>query len=68
MCGSWGSDNCSPARWYDYMGDVTNGFAPFQVNYEYTMEETVGEYTVYDAETYNCNQAREGFVSGWIAN
>ena len=33
MCGPWGSTLCSPMRWFEYLGSISNGYAPFQINY-----------------------------------
>lgn len=63
MCGPWGAYDCNAERWFDYMGDVSNSFAPFQINYEYTTEEMVDVYDVYNPDVYKCDQSRPGFVS-----
>ena len=44
MCGTWGSD-CTPKRWYDFLGSASNGFAPYDVFYHF---ETELEVTVTD--------------------
>ena len=33
LCGSWGGALCSPQRLLDYLGSISNGYAPFQINY-----------------------------------
>ncbi|KOB77249.1 Niemann-Pick C1 protein [Operophtera brumata] len=33
MCGSWGSEYCTPQHWFDFMGDATGVYVPFQINY-----------------------------------
>ncbi|XP_070495795.1 NPC intracellular cholesterol transporter 1 isoform X3 [Chironomus tepperi] len=33
MCGEWGASKCSPAKWFGSMGDASNPFVPFQINY-----------------------------------
>ena len=40
MCGSWGSD-CTPQRWYDFLGSASNGFAPYDVFYHLETETEV---------------------------
>ena len=37
LCGPWGAENCSPEKLFDFLGDLGNGYAPFQINYEYLM-------------------------------
>ena len=52
MCGTWGND-CTPQRWYDFLGSASNGFAPYDVFYhfetetEVTVTSNVGEKTFY---------------------
>ncbi|XP_046748991.1 NPC intracellular cholesterol transporter 1 isoform X2 [Diprion similis] len=33
MCGQWGASKCTPKRWFDFMGDSDDGYAPFQITY-----------------------------------
>ena len=33
LCGPWGGALCSPQRLLDYLGSISNGYAPFQINY-----------------------------------
>lgn len=33
LCGPWGGALCSPKRLLDYLGSISNGYAPFQINY-----------------------------------
>ena len=35
LCGPHGSKDCTAKRWFDYMGSITNGYSPFQINYDY---------------------------------
>ncbi|XP_045596555.1 NPC intracellular cholesterol transporter 1 isoform X1 [Procambarus clarkii] len=35
MCGIWGEYYCTGQRWFEYMGSVSNGYAPFQIDYVY---------------------------------
>ena len=32
LCGPWGGALCSPQRLLDYLGSLSNGYAPFQVS------------------------------------
>jgi hypothetical protein len=33
LCGPWGGALCSPKRLFGYLGSISNGYAPFQINY-----------------------------------
>ena len=33
LCGPWGSAECTPRRWWNFMGNVSNGYSPFQITY-----------------------------------
>ena len=45
MCGRWGT-NCTAKRWLDFLGNINNGRAPFQISPEYGSGEksAEGEY------------------------
>ncbi|XP_040569202.2 LOW QUALITY PROTEIN: NPC intracellular cholesterol transporter 1-like [Lepeophtheirus salmonis] len=38
MCGKWGDKLCSPYRWFRYLGSLSNGFTPFQIDYVFSGE------------------------------
>ena len=64
LCGPWGSYQCTPKRWYDYMGSSGNGFAPFDIFYQYleTVDESVpifpgSDIVGYNNVTYPCSVA-----------
>ena len=38
LCGPWGLHLCTARRWFDYMGSTSNGYAPFNVAYNYSRE------------------------------
>lgn len=52
MCGEWGSEYCTPQRWFNFMGDASGAYVPFQINYIGT--DAPG-FTPYDPETRACN-------------
>ena len=42
LCGPWGLHLCTARRWFDYMGSTSNGYAPFNVAYNYSREVNEG--------------------------
>ena len=67
FCGMWGSTDCTPHRWWDYLGSVDNGYSPFQINYEYgLMNETTwdGEYEYHYSEILSCKDTAPGYDKG----
>ena len=56
MCGSWGP-KCTAKRWFDYLGNINNGKAPFQISYEYGSSEKSpdGEYYYHSPSTTPCH-------------
>jgi hypothetical protein len=46
LCGPWGENNCTPHRMFDFLGDFSNGYTPFKINYEYLVEDGHGPPTV----------------------
>lgn len=43
-------------RWYEFMGDAENPYAPFQMNYVYDIPDQWGD-DPWDPETKNCSEA-----------
>ena len=39
LCGEYGAEDCTPQRWFNYMGSTSNGFSPFDIIYEYGTED-----------------------------
>ena len=39
LCGPWGAALCTPRRWFDYMGSISNGYSPFNIIYDYGVED-----------------------------
>lgn len=56
MCGGWGAARCTPERWYKFMGDVSETFVPFQMNYKlHENTEKTGNFTPLDPKIIPCN-------------
>lgn len=54
MCGEWGAAKCTPRRWYFWMGDVTEDYVPFQINYRY---QTAKGFRLSSPQVVPCNQS-----------
>ncbi|CAB3230600.1 unnamed protein product [Arctia plantaginis] len=54
MCGNYGSEYCTPYRWFEFMGDVNVPQVPFQVNYTTEPDPAKG-LTPYNPVTRPCN-------------
>ncbi|XP_068617935.1 NPC intracellular cholesterol transporter 1 isoform X2 [Battus philenor] len=59
MCGSWSADFCTPQRWFDFMGDASTAFVPFQINY-ISGDEPVDGFTPYQPPTRPCSAGING--------
>ncbi|CAG4982286.1 unnamed protein product [Colias eurytheme] len=59
MCGEYGSQFCTPQRWFDTMGDANSAFVPFQINYISGDEPSDG-LTPYNPPTRPCNEGING--------
>ncbi len=58
MCGPWGSKNCDAQKWFNYMGNVDNGYAPFQITYTYSTKSDFDEdYQHHNPLVLPCNVA-----------
>ena len=55
LCGPWGGADCNPYRLFDFLGSLSNGYAPFAINYDYGAQ-TESE----DGHIYH-NPVREAF-------
>lgn len=52
MCGGAKGDDCTPEKWYNFMGNVSsNKYVPFQINY---ITEPVNGYTPFNRSTVPC--------------
>ncbi|XP_052121978.1 NPC intracellular cholesterol transporter 1 homolog 1b-like [Frankliniella occidentalis] len=54
ICGSWGASMCSAFRWFSFMGDTSNGYVPFQVNYKLSDDGVVDGVIPLDSPTTPC--------------
>lgn len=54
MCGSWGAKFCTPQRWFDFMGDGSSAYVPFQINY-ISGDQPVDGFTPYNPPTRECS-------------
>ena len=65
LCGAWGSEYCNPFRWFDFMGSVDNGYAPFQINYDYSNDLTSNDgHHYHNPEVIPCNDVTPGYDCG----
>ncbi|KAK3872829.1 hypothetical protein Pcinc_022085 [Petrolisthes cinctipes] len=55
MCGQWGTYYCNGTRWFDFMGSMSNGFAPFEIDYVYT-EGQNSSFIPFNRTVIPCNQ------------
>ena len=63
LCGRWGSQDCNPFRWFDFMGSVDNGYAPFQISYEYSNNLASEDGHLYhNPEVVPCNEVAPGQI------
>ncbi|GIX80793.1 NPC intracellular cholesterol transporter 1 [Caerostris darwini] len=62
-CGSWGSKQCSPEHWVEYIGATPydGGYSPFKCNYILHVEDTleVNGHTIYPMKKshFKCSEA-----------
>lgn len=47
-----GANQCTPKKWYEFMGDANSAFVPFGINYTYGRPERA-----FRAETKLCSEA-----------
>lgn len=64
LCGSWGEDYCNPYRWYQFLGDLSNGQSPFQINYKFSNETMVENHIAHNPAVVPCNLPAPGFDQG----
>jgi hypothetical protein len=57
LCGPWGGALCSPQRLLDYLGSISNGYAPFQINYFiHKADETDTSFQPHNPTVVPCNK------------
>src|SRR5690348_14670880 len=57
LCGAWNSRTCTGQRWFEWIGSMSNGFIPFEIEYKY--ELNLNEYpnmTLYENSAEDCRQ------------
>ena len=59
LCGPWGSKNCSAHRWFNYLGSTNNGYAPFDIHYQYITPKNVTKFKPMSYKTLACNEATQ---------
>ena len=65
LCGPWGSTYCNPFRWFDFLGSVDNGYAPFQVTYDYSNDQYSSDgHEYHNPEVIPCNDIAPGYERG----
>lgn len=59
MCGQWSASRCSPARWFEFMGDAKNNpYVPFQITYlAQNGNQPVNGFTPLDPKITPCSEA-----------
>lgn len=61
LCGGYASLRCSPENWFEYLGDYSNGYAPFHIYFTYPEDSPdVPWLTGLDVPTYRCNESYVG--------
>ena len=55
LCGEKGAEGCDPQYWFRYMGSTDNGFSPFDIYYEFGVDDEV----YFNPEALPCNAGVE---------
>ncbi|XP_043485324.1 NPC intracellular cholesterol transporter 1 isoform X2 [Leptopilina heterotoma] len=55
MCGDWGASRCSAKRWFDFLGDASNIYVPFQITYK-TVDHNEDGFEPMDPKVTPCSQ------------
>ena len=65
LCGPWGSHDCTPRRWFEFLGSVDNNYAPFNIIYSYDTDNdnTIG-YQYHNPEVISCQDTSPGYSEG----
>ncbi|KAH8392947.1 hypothetical protein KR200_001327 [Drosophila serrata] len=60
-CGAFNAKTCNYRRWYEFMGDVTGDYVPFQINYIWSDDAEEGSEEIYlDLNILKCGESYEG--------
>ena len=59
LCGRWGAEHCDGFRMFDFQGSVTNGYAPFNINYIYSSLASTpdGSHIFHNPKVLPCDAA-----------
>lgn len=55
MCGDWGASRCSAKRWFDFLGDASNIYVPFQITYK-PVDDSVDGFEPMNPKVTPCSQ------------
>lgn len=59
-CGSYNAKTCNYRRWYEFMGDVSGDYVPFQINYKWSEDAEEGSNEIYlDLSPLKCGESYE---------
>ena len=63
LCGSWGSQECTPRRWWDFLGSVDNGYSPFAISYDYGVKTNTSEdgHYYHNPDVLSCDEIAPGY-------
>ena len=66
LCLPWGVEYCSPHRWFDFLGSVDNGYAPFQITYQYSEDHKPipDDKEYHNPDILPCTELAPGYTSG----
>ncbi|XP_044315818.1 NPC intracellular cholesterol transporter 1 isoform X1 [Drosophila rhopaloa] len=57
MCGSYSASRCNPTKWFNFMGDASSPYVPFQITYiQHEPKYNTKEFTPLNVTTVPCNQ------------
>ncbi|XP_017042857.1 NPC intracellular cholesterol transporter 1 isoform X1 [Drosophila ficusphila] len=58
MCGAYPASRCNPTKWFNFMGDATSPYVPFQITYiQHEPNSKSDEFKPLNVTTVPCNQA-----------
>lgn len=59
MCGEYPAARCSANKWFNFMGDASGVYVPFQINYVQHADTspTPDGYTPLNPKTYACSSS-----------
>jgi len=59
LCGRWGAADCTGFHMFDFQGSLSNGYAPFQIDYIYSSKTTTpdGKYLFHNPDILPCDVA-----------